>query len=87
MVPVFRRYPLPNGAVIVSLRRDVFDRGVAAANQELRRMTWGSNPTGQTVSCRYCGADQVDDGNPPTHEKTCRYRHWWMRIIRLIAKR
>lgn len=47
-------------------------------------MTWGSNPTWRTTACRHCGADQIDDGNPPTHERTCRYRHWLARVVRWL---
>lgn len=36
--PVIRRLTLPNGDIIVSLREDVFQRALAEAAAELRRV-------------------------------------------------
>lgn len=48
--PVVRRLPLPNGDEIVSLREDVLQAGITAANTELRRIA----ETHHHCMCRDC---------------------------------
>lgn len=47
-------------------------------------MPWGDNPTGSMCRCPYCGGEQIDDDNPPSHERTCFYRPLWRRVARLL---
>lgn len=45
-------------------------------------MTWGSNPTFQTVPCRFCGMPCIDDKErESTHELGCEHRTWWRRFL------
>ena len=43
-------------------------------------MTWGSNPTGEEFTCRFCGGKYIDDWNPPTHYMICSSMSWWAKF-------
>lgn len=45
-------------------------------------MTWGSNPSFDTIPCRYCGVPQIDDqDHESTHEQKCTKRTWRSRFL------
>jgi hypothetical protein len=48
-------------------------------------MTWGSDPSYGIFACPYCGADYIDDANPPTHF-TQRHPPWRERVRRVFTR-
>lgn len=51
-------------------------------------MTWGSNATFDTVACRYCGGNMIDDRDEgeSTHEQGCSRRPLWRGVLGLFRR-
>lgn len=49
-------------------------------------MTWGSNATYATISCRYCDCDMIDDSDEgeSSHERVCRRRPMWRKALDVL---